>query len=484
MNLQRTAAVWLMIALCATRVLAQEEMDASVPLIEPAPALPGDAPLSAAVVHVPASAEPSELNEAEAEALLSEHDVTEVSERGALKVYGFTDFGLDKWFLSSRNGVGLIRPTGATTFVFGNLNLYFDVAPMERVRTLIELRFTLAPHGEEIQFGPPLGDSYQRIDTTTFDFTNPTSQAQLRLSGLFIERAVTEYTFSELFTLRWGLYLNPFGIWNLDHGSPTLIGLTLPTFIAAQMIPARLLGVHAYGSYISGGSELAYSLHVSNGRSPLDVDLTEDKAVGARLHYAHDWQSARLVLGTSGYFGTYVDTEKAINLSAAAQSASFAADDLYRENRTIDFTEQVVGFDVALDIGALRLRSEAVLRWVEYNGDKSERISTPDGSIQYLPNRLEWSGYALAAYRTPFRLEPYVEVELAKKSYTLPRWAGPSRATASNYSSIFLSVGLNLQVTAYILIKSQFVWAHAYEGDITGPGADVATLFLRIVDSF
>lgn len=422
------------------------------------------------------------MSESELQSLLAENEVTSVSERGLLKVYGFTDFGLDKWFMS-RNGAGLIRPTDATTFVFGNLNLYFDVTPMERIRTLIEVRLTLAPHGEEIQLGPPLGDSYQRIDTTTFDFASPSSQAQLRMSGLFIERAVSEYAFSELFNLRWGLFLNPFGIWNLDHGSPTLIGLTLPTFIAAQMIPARLLGVHAFGSYIAGGHELAYALHVSNGRSPLDFDLTEDKAVGARLHYSYDWHFARLVLGSSGYWGTYVDKQKAINPSAAAD-ASFANDELFTLEHTIDFNEQVLGFDAALDVGPLRVRSEAVFRWIEYNGDKSERISTPDGSVQYLPNRLEWSAYALAAYRTPIRLEPYVQVELAKKSFTLPRWAGPSRATASGYSSIFLSVGLNLQVTAYLLIKSQLVWAHAYEGDVTDAGADATTLFLRVVDSF
>jgi hypothetical protein len=426
----------------------------------------------------------TDMSAADVEALLSpDQAVTEVSERGILKVYGFTDFGLDKWFLS-HNGVGLIRPTEATTFVFGNANLYFDVAPMERVRTLIEVRLTLAPHGEEIQLGPPLGASYQRTDTTAFDFASPTSQAQLRLSGLFIERAVTEYNFSELFNLRWGLFLNPFGIWNLDHGSPTLIGLTLPTFISAQMIPTRLLGVHAYGAYISGSTEIAYSLHISNGRSPLDFDLTEDKAVGGRVHYAHDWQFIRLVLGVSGYLGTYVDTEKVINLNAVAKSASLANDDLYTVHRVIDFAEQVLGFDAALDVGPVRVRSEAVLRWIEYNGDKSERISTLDGSVQYLPNRLEWSAYALAAYRTPFRLEPYVEVELAKKSYTLPRWAGPSRATASNYSVVFLSAGLNLQVTAYILVKSQLIWGHAYTGDITSSGADVTGLFLRVVDSF
>jgi hypothetical protein len=92
--------------------------------------------------------------------------------------------------------------------------------------------------------------------------------------------------------------------------------------------------------------------------------------------------------------------------------------------------------------------------------------------------------YTLASLRTAFRLEPYVEAELAKKSFTLPRWAAPSRLTAANYSSVFLSVGLNLQLTAYLLIKAQLVWAHAYQHELTDAGADVTTLFLRVVDSF
>jgi hypothetical protein len=298
---------------------------------------------------------------------------------------------------------------------------------------------------------------------------------------LFIERAHSEYTFSELLRVAWGLYLNPFGIWNLDHGSPTLIGLTLPTFISAQMIPTRLLGVRAYGAYIAGHAEVGYSLHVSNGRSPLDFDLTEDKALGARLHYAHDLDAGRLVLGTSGYVGTYVDAEKVIN---PVNASSFAGSDLYTTRTTVEFTEKILGFDAALDLGMLRVRSEGVMRWVTYEGDKAERIVTADGSVQYLPNRLEWSVYTLASLRTPFHLEPYVEAELAKKSFTLPRWAAPSRSTGANYSSLFLSVGLNVQITAYWLVKSQLVWVHAYQQEITDAGADVTTAFLRIVNSF
>jgi hypothetical protein len=339
----------------------------------------------------------------------------------------------------------------------------------------------LAPHGEEIQLGPPLGTSYERIDTTTFDFSSPTSQSQLRLGGLFIERAYCEYEFSELFKLRWGMYLNPFGIWNLDHGSPTLIGLLLPTFIAAQMIPTRLLGVHAYGSWISGTNEVGYSLHVSNGRTPLDFDLTEDKAIGGRLYYAKEGEFGRFALGASGYVGTYVDEEKVIN---PAQASNFANGDIYSVNRTVDYSEQIVGFDVALDYGQLRVRSEAVLRWIEYQGDKSERIVTPDGSLQYMPNRLEWSSYGLVAYRTPWYLEPYIQLEASKKSYTLPRWAGETRATNPDVTSLFLSAGINVQLTPYLLLKTQFAWAHAIQRGPTAPSADAQTIFVRMVDSF
>jgi hypothetical protein len=450
------------------RALAQDAAPAPPPSAASAPAAVSDE--SAASV------------DADVAALIAQHGTSDAESAGTapLRVYGFTDFGLDKYFFK-HNGVGLLRPTSATTFVFGNLNLFFDAAPMPHLRTLIEVRLTLAPHGEEIELGPPLGTSYERIDTTTFDFSSPSSQSQLRLGGIFIERAYGEYTFSELFKVRWGMYLNPFGIWNLDHGSPTLIGLLLPTFISAQMIPTRLLGVHAYGSWISGSSELGYSLHVSNGRTPLDFDLTEDKAIGARLYYAKDADFGRVVIGTSGYIGTYVDQQKEIN---PAQATNFVNDEIYSVKTTVDYAEQVWGADVALDIGQLRVRAEGVLRWVEYSGDKSERIETADGSLQYMPNRLEWSGYVLAAYRTPWYVEPFIHIEASKKSYTLPRWAGDTRATNPEADTVFLSAGMNFQLLPYLLLKTQFVWARANQPAIASRPVDAQTIFVRVVDSF
>jgi hypothetical protein len=425
-------------------------------------------------------------DEAEAAALISAGDdsATVTTDQEMLRVYGFMDVGLDKFFVdlnSLDSGFALLRPTTATTFVFGNLNLYFDANPVEHLRTMVELRFTLAPNGEEIQLGPPLGVSYQRTDTTTFDFSSPTSQAQLRLGGIYIERAWSEYAFSDLFKLQWGLFLNPFGIWNLDHGSPTLISLMLPAFISTQMMPTRLLGVHLYGSKFFGTSELGYALHVSNGRGPLDFDFTEDKAVGGRLFFANEGAYGRLVLGTSGYVGTYVDEEKKINLGGISLTSGQR---LFDSIETVSYSEQVVGFDAALDLGNLRIRSEAVFRWVNYKGDKTELLKARDGSEQYLPNRLEWSGYFLAAYRTPWKLEPLIEVEPGSKSAVLPAFAGSARASTANIASLALSAGLNVELTTHTLLKTQVVWIRSYDRKFQTKEADVPVVFVRVVNTF
>jgi hypothetical protein len=447
---------------------------------EPAPTQPIDISISAEVAALRAEVDALKGKQAETEAAAvlaqSEDPVADAVNPELLRVYGFMDFGLDKFFLSSSDdGLALVRPTPATTFVFGNLNLYFDASPVEHLRTMIEVRFTLAPHGEEVQLGPPLGTSYERVDSTAFDFSSPSSQSQLRLGSLFIERAWSEYSIDELLKVKWGLYLNPFGIWNLDHGSPTLIALMLPTFIAAQMVPTRLLGVQVWGSKFFGSDELGYALHISNGRTPLDFDLSEDKALGARVYWAHEADFGRLVLGASGYMGTYLDQQKSIALHGSH---------VFDWTTTVDYAEQVLGLDAALDMGDLRVRAEGVVRRVVYDGDKSERVFTGDGSLQYLPNRVELAGYILAAYRTSWRIEPYLEIESASKSYTLPRFAGDSRASSSNVVGLSLSAGFNVELTTHTLFKTQVAWIRTYDHHFENKQLDVPVLFVRVVDSF
>ena len=195
----------------------------------PPPAAAGDVAADVAALKAEVAALKAKQEEAEAAALMSaSEESAPAAEEEKIRIYGFMDFGLDKMIGGKQSGAAVVRPTTANTFVFGNLNLYIDATPVEHLRALAEIRLTLAPHGEELQLGPPVGMMYERVDTTTFDYASPSSQSLLRMGGLYIERAWSQYEFSKALTIQWGLFLNPFGIWNLDHGSPTLISLMLP----------------------------------------------------------------------------------------------------------------------------------------------------------------------------------------------------------------------------------------------------------------
>jgi hypothetical protein len=151
---------------------------------------------------------------------------------------------------------------------------------------------------------------------------------------------------------------------------------------------------------------------------------------------------------------------------------------------TVDFRETVLGFDVALDLGALRVRSEAVFRWVHYYDGKAERAITQEGVIGYMPNRLEYAGYVLAAYRTPWHIEPYVEAEIAQKSNIVPRWAGSGVSGDPSNIARFLSAGFNIELTSHTIFKAQFVWDYAYKKDSKRVLNDCPIVFVRAVTTF
>jgi hypothetical protein len=144
----------------------------------------------------------------------------------------------------------------------------------------------------------------------------------------------------------------------------------------------------------------------------------------------------------------------------------------------------VVGFDVALDVGDLRVRSEAVFRWLQYDDGKHEPQFTISGPQRYLPSRLEYDMYLMASYRTPWRLEPYVSVETAAKSYVLPRYAGSSRATAADSVALAPSFGVNLEVATHLLVKAQMAWILIYDTDYTNNAINTPVVFVRVVNTF
>ncbi|MCC6751045.1 MAG: hypothetical protein IT371_25555 [Deltaproteobacteria bacterium] len=384
------------------------------------------------------------------------------------RFYGFMDMGLQRWFLPSGNVIQASVPTQGTTFVLGNINLYVDVQPFDSWRALLEVRLTNYPHGAELRIGDPFGGKYTRTSTSIADVNSASGGwGRITWSAFVLERAYIEYTARDWLILRTGYFFTPYGIWNVDHGTPTLISLKLPEFINSEMLPTRQLGVEALGTFHLGHWRLGYHAYVSNGRTPARLDFTDDKALGGRL-FLETSRPARLKFGVSYYWGRYSDETRALTSLTP-----------YKVDRTevVAFQEHVAGADLAVDAGALRIRAEGVVRTVRFDQGKHEPAVFGVGTFQ--PSRVEWNTYALVAYRLPWwGLEPYLYFEL----YRNP--------TPISEAAVAISPGLNIHFNPHVQLKLQY--AHGWFFDFPGydPGVARPTgpnahyIFTRLVLAF
>jgi hypothetical protein len=374
-----------------------------------------------------------------------------------LSLYGFSDFGFDEFYTSDRSQLNALFPTRKGTFVLGNANVFFDAEPYEGWRSLIEVRFTNLPHGVERSLSSPLGDPYDRTSTEVQDFTSPSVRDDVVLGSVIIERAQTEYAVSDALKIMGGYFFTPFGIWNVDHGTPTLISLLLPSFESDGYLMKQQLGVQAYGSLYTSNWELGYHAYVGNGRTPSQVDFTEDKTVGGRLFASSVGTAVKTRFGVSAYRAPGSDTKKEV-VSLIPY--------LVRTEETVASKEWAVGADASVDAGPFRLRTEGFVRRIEY--ERGKRGQNPDS---YYGN-----AYVLAAYQLPWAgLEPYLYVE------------GIRFTSALGDVALLPSLGLNVHFNPAVQLKLQYAEARFF--DVTTKGRtpsdnDVRNVAARLVVSF
>jgi hypothetical protein len=153
-----------------------------------------------------------------------------------------------------------------------------------------------------------------------------------------------------------GYFFTPFGIWNVDHGTPTLISLLLPSFQADQFLPNHQLGVQLYGSVYTTGWELGYHAYVANNRTPSQVDFDDGKTFGGRVFLSSTGSAVKTKIGASGYYGHFIDVARRI---ASVDPYVVATDETVR-NR-----QWAVGADLSIDAGPLRIRTEGLVRRIE-----------------------------------------------------------------------------------------------------------------------
>jgi hypothetical protein len=467
------APVTLMLALFPTLARAQAPLDpsplepappaaASVPAA-PAPAADVAAPAPSSATTAPtatsddikvgaaadaqADAAAAAAAAAATEALSTQGNVE--GEQVKLNLYGFTDFT----YSTQLGSADFASPY--SSFAVGKLNLYAGADLGDNWRSLAEIRFMYLPNGGtqvSSTFPPP-----PRTDTTVGDYTD--LNRPVRWGGIAIERAWLEHTFHPALTARVGAFLTPYGIWNVDHGSPVIIGVRRPYIIGEGLFPEHQTGVELYGSWNFGPSQVGYHLTLSNGRGPLDSyqDLDHNKAIGGRLFFKHDNASfGTLTVGTSGYKGTYTNSTDVLAVDPATGSFSTS------RPISAQYRELSLAADLKWELSGMLVQGEIIMNETGYS-DKVRPPSYPvagAGPIGFAPDHRRYGLYGIAGYRFQFLgIMPFWGAEYYDIGWHA--FTGPVGATFG---------GLNVRPTARVVLKAQYTysWFDKWQGPDLG----------------
>jgi len=114
-------------------------------------------------------------------------------------------------WISEKSPIARLFEVNDTTFVVGNVNLYFDAQPIEHFRGLTELRFTNAPQGDIVNYGG-LAGTFQRRSTFSYDSGGTAVNAPMWAGSVVLERAWLEWNEHQALKVRVGNFFTPFGI--------------------------------------------------------------------------------------------------------------------------------------------------------------------------------------------------------------------------------------------------------------------------------
>ena len=427
----------------------------TAPVTAPSPAARvTDAPAPPAPAPAPAPA--GGLPETSAESFNADASTSMLvgDEGPKLELYGFADFSYLQT-LGKKTNI-LRQYVGAhPSFYVGHLNLYLASTLGENWRSLAEVRFTYSPLGDEDR--QAADGTFPAPDTTAVDYAE--LQRTFSWGGIEIERAWIEYQPFDFLSIRGGEWLTPYGYWNDDHGSPTIITVHKPFPIGDTYFPEHQTGLIALGKYFIGSAAIGYAATLSNGRGPYDAirDLDNNKAVGGRV-YLESSAFGNLTVGVDAYRGRYTASTKRYRVdNTGAQPTAV----IYR---TIDsaYDELSLGADVRWLWKGLHVQGEVMTNEAHYDDRYRPRTVGFDPAPTFAADYRRVGGYLLVGYRTPWlNLMPYVMGE--HSSYTNSDLAPPAWAW---------SVGLNVRPTPNVILKAELALAHFEGMGSTGLGKD------------
>jgi hypothetical protein len=365
-------------------------------------------------------------------------DAAPLEEEGpSLRFYGFSDFSVTKFIVPDDSAWASIFNRNLN-FYLGNLNLYMDADLTHDFRSLFEVRFMFLPSGADDPNAPGVVDpSVNPRYSQVKDYTR--ADRLVDWGAIRIERAYLEYTMHSLLRLRVGRFLTPWGIWNVDHGSPVIIGTAKPYIIGENFFPEAQTGFEFAGSKSFDELTVGYNFTLSNGRGPLEqyADLDSNKGVGGRLWGQYDGDFGKVKLGFSAYHGRYTDTRSKIDLTAAMILPTPFVFESYKET--------ALATDLLYENGPFTFQTEAARQTRVWDEDK--RPFDQQGNVQ-ADNR-RGGGYVIAAYRLPWlNLRPFVQGEY----YNI----GTNGGLGGSKDLITAAGGLNIRVRPNVILKATY----------------------------
>jgi hypothetical protein len=363
-----------------------------------------------------------------------------------LKVFGFFDLSFSKYFLDEESPRRLpLHDT--SSFVMTNLNLYFQSDMSTTLSALVEIRFSFLPHGTEHDYFV-----YDRTDTEVMD---PATTQYFNLGGLAIERVHLKYSPFDWLQLTAGRFCTPYGIWNIDHGSPVVIPVALPYMQLREMMPLTQTGIKIHGRFFPlSRMFFDYAVTFSNGRGPMDAvyDLDENKGLGLRLKLIYEGKKVETSLGGYGYYGSYTDLEKKVVIPIEDAETIILPEITITE----DYDELIGSLDFLIEFFGVRFQAEYVRRHVKYNKLRElgsiELMSTPQApGARHVASFIGQDAYGLLSYDLPLQkwsdviITPFAMLEWNENSDTL------------DYLNVrAMQLGINIKPSAHVTLKAAY----------------------------
>lgn len=393
----------------------------------------------------------------------------DVKSQDYLSVFGFFDLSYFKGFWDKDSIYNMYLPAYGT-FAITNANIYFRSQMTNTLGAIAEIRFSFLPHGYETQYeaesvfpdGSTASDNrpYDRVDTTVRD---PITTIDFQQGGVTIERIHLTYTPFDWLGIIAGRFLTPYGIWNIDHGSPVVLPARIPNLVYRQLLPQAQTGLQLYGRvFPTDRIFFDYALTLSNGRGPTEalVDLDENKGLGLRLKLTYSGRNFTFFTGTYGYTGEYTDIKKrsVVQLNPDLTQNRDADKPLATQLiPTEAYREYAISYDISFELFGVLLQSEAVWRRVDYSIHPEMLPSNAifNGAsatdVLYQPDYLGYGVYVLLAYTLPvpeswgaLKITPFVFYE-----------RGASIENVESTKVHMITWGLNVKPSPFVTLKGE-----------------------------